>query len=190
MLSPRVGVFHIDEFAVRALTKYYAKTLPPKADILDICSSWVSHLPPDYKPRSMTVLGMSRAELEANPVATEPVVVKDLNYRPDLPFEDNSFDIVTNVVSVDYLTKPLEVFREMGRVLRPGGRAIMSFSNRCFPSKAIDIWCRTGDYEHVIIVGCYFKFSDIFEDPVAVDLRPGMFGMTDPMYVVEATVRK
>lgn len=38
-------------------------------------------------------------------------------------------------MSVDYLTKPIEVFQEMHRCLKPGGVAIMSFSNRCFPTK-------------------------------------------------------
>lgn len=72
--------------------------------------------------------------------------MKDLNKDPVLPFDDASFDVVTNVVSVDYLTKPLEVFKEINRVLRPGGKAIMSFSNRCFPTKAINIWLSTNDY--------------------------------------------
>lgn len=183
--QPRIGVFHIDYLAIRALTKYYARTFTPKADILDMCSSWVSHLPDNYEEGSLTILGMSQAELDANPRATVRVV-QDLNRDAILPFGDNSFDIITNVVSVDYLTKPLEVFREMGRVLRPGGRAIISFSNRCFPTKAIDIWCRTSDLEHVFIVGCYFHYSGVFGATEAHDLQPGLFGMSDPMFVVEA----
>lgn len=184
--QPRVGVFHIDEGAVRALTRFYSDTLPPKAHILDLCSSWVSHLPEDYETGSLTVVGMSQEELDANPRADRRVVW-DLNARAELPFGDGEFDVVTNAVSVDYLTKPLEVFREMGRVLKPGGKAIMSFSNRCFPTKAIDIWCRTGDMEHVFIVGCYFHYSGMFSEPVGHDLKTGVFGLSDPMYVVEAT---
>lgn len=183
--QPRVGVYHIDDQAVRALTRYYAKTLPPGADILDLCSSWVSHLPEEYEARSLTILGMSQAELDANERATSRVV-QDLNEEGKLPFDDNSFDVVTNVVSVDYLTKPLQVFKEMGRVLRPGGRAIMSFSNRCFPTKVINIWSRTTDVEHVFIVGCYFHFSNAFQRAQAHDLKPGLFGLSDPMFIVEA----
>lgn len=186
--QPRVGVFHIDDQAVRALTRYYAKTLPPSSDVLDLCSSWVSHLPEDYKPKSLTILGMSEQELDANPRATNRVV-QDLNEQPILPFEDNSFDIITNVVSVDYLTRPMEVFKEMGRVLRPGGRAIMSFSNRCFPTKAIDIWCRTTDLEHIFIVGCYFHYSGGFERACGRDLKPGLFGLSDPLFIVEAEAK-
>lgn len=79
-------------------------------------------------------MGLNADELKRNPVLTE-YSVKDLNVDPNLPYEDNSFDTITNVVSVDYLSKPFEIFKEMHRVLKPGGRAIMSFSNRCFPTK-------------------------------------------------------
>lgn len=184
--QPRIGVFHIHENAVSALTRFYASNLPPKAKILDICSSWVSHLPEDYETEELTILGMSQAELDANPRADRRVVW-DLNARPELPFQDGEFDVVTNVVSVDYLTKPLEVFKEIGRVLKPGGKAYMSFSNRCFPTKAIRIWGGTDDVQHVIIVGCYFHFSGKFARPEAHDLKTGVLGLSDPMYVVEAT---
>lgn len=185
-IQPRVGIFHIDAPAVRALTKFYETRLPPNAEILDLCSSWVSHLPEGYKPGGLTVLGMSQAELDANVMATRRIV-QDLNENPKLAFADNSFDVVTNVVSVDYLTRPLQVFQEMGRVLKPGGRAIMSFSNRCFPTKAINMWCASSDMDHVYIVACYFHYSRVFSAPSAVDLQPSVFGMSDPMFVVEAT---
>lgn len=186
----RVGVYHIDDQAVRALTKYYAQVLPPKADVLDLCSSWVSHLPERYEAKSVTILGMSQEELDANPRATSRVV-HDLNLEPKMSmFDDNAFDVVTCVVSVDYLTRPLEVFKEMNRVLRPGGLAICSFSNRCFPTKAIQIWGRTNDIEHCFIVGCYFHYAGGFERAEGVDLKPGLFGLSDPMYVVQARCQK
>lgn len=187
--QPRVGVFHIDDQAIRTLTRFYAKVLPGNGDILDLCSSWVSHLPEDYKPNSLTIMGMSKEELDAN-VRADKRVVQDLNADPTLPFDDNSFDVITNVVSVDYLTKPLDVFKEMGRVLRPGGRAICSFSNRCFPTKAIQMWGRTSDVEHCFIVGCYFHYCGRFERAVGQDLKPGLFGLSDPLFVVEALSNK
>lgn len=91
-----------------------------------------------------------------------PRVVHDLNKDPSLPFPDASFDAVTCAVSVDYLTKPLEVFREIHRVLKPGGRAAMSFSNRCFPTKAVAVWTATGDEGegHVCVgLGCPVRCS-------------------------------
>ncbi|KAI9118826.1 hypothetical protein K1719_010271 [Acacia pycnantha] len=179
-------VTHIDDSAIAALTKYYSKVFPPSntpgVSILDMCSSWVSHFPTGYKQERVVGLGMNEEELKRNAVLTE-YVVQDLNVNPRLPFEDNSFDIITNVVSVDYLTKPLDVFKEMQRILKPGGLAIISFSNRLFWTKAISIWTSTGDADHVIIVGSYFHYAGGFEPPQAVDISPNP-GRSDPLYIV------
>ncbi|KAL8171296.1 hypothetical protein V2J09_023100 [Rumex salicifolius] len=183
--NPRF-VTHIDDYAIAALTKYYSKVFPPSntpgISILDMCSSWVSHYPRGYKQEKIVGMGMNEEELKRNPVLTE-YVVQDLNINPKLPFEDSSFDIITNVVSVDYLNKPIEVFKEMHRILKPGGLAIMSFSNRCFWTKAISIWTSTSDAEHVGIVGSYFHYAGGFEPPQGVDISPNP-GRSDPMYIV------
>ncbi|KAG1673216.1 hypothetical protein FOA52_013096 [Chlamydomonas sp. UWO 241] len=185
--TPRF-VFHIDDKAVAAVTKFYKTNLPtgPDAAVLDICSSWVSHYPEGYSAGRVAGLGMNGAELARNTQLSE-FSVQDLNKNPKLPYDDNSFDAITNVVSVDYLTKPMEVFKEMHRCLKPGGTAIMSFSNRCFPTKAISIWTQTGDLDHVYIVGSYFHYSvpGGFSEPEARDISPGRG--SDPMYVVFAT---
>jgi ubiquinone/menaquinone biosynthesis C-methylase UbiE len=140
--QPRL-VYHIDDSAVQALTKYYNENvLKDGQDVLDICSSWVSHYPQDFKGNKVVGLGMNKYELSQNKQLTD-YVVRDLNVDPTLPFEDNSFDIVTCVVSVDYLNQPLPIFKEVGRVLRPGGECILSISNRCFPTKAFQIWLQT-----------------------------------------------
>ncbi|XXG56272.1 hypothetical protein AAC387_Pa03g3732 [Persea americana] len=179
-------VTHIDDPAIRALTKYYSENFPPSDTpgvcLLDLCSSWVSHFPAGYKQDRIVGMGMNEEELKRNPVLTE-YVVQDLNVNPKLPFEDNSFDVITNAVSVDYLTKPMDVFKEMERILKPGGLAIMSFSNRCFWTKAISIWTSTGDSDHVWIVGSYFHYAEGFEPPQAVDISPNP-GRSDPMYIV------
>lgn len=183
--APRF-VTHIDDQAIRALTKYYSQVLPPSntpgVAILDMCSSWVSHYPPGYKQEKVVGMGMNEDELKKNTVLTE-YVVQDLNLNPKLPFDDNTFDVITNVVSVDYLTKPMDIFKEMRRVLKPSGLAIMSFSNRCFWTKAISIWTSTGDADHAWIVGAYFHYAGGFEPPKAVDISPNP-GQTDPMYIV------
>ncbi|KAJ0979098.1 hypothetical protein J5N97_014572 [Dioscorea zingiberensis] len=181
-------VTHIDDPAIAALTKYYSKVFPPSntpgVSLLDLCSSWVSHYPPGYKQDRIVGMGMNEEELKCNPILTE-YIVQDLNVNPKLPFPDDSFDVITNVVSVDYLTKPIEVFKEMQRILKPGGQAIMSFSNRMFWTKAISIWTSTGDVEHAWIVGAYFHFAGGFEPPVAVDISPNP-GRSDPMYIVSS----
>lgn len=188
-------VTHIDDGAIAALTKYYSQVFPASGNkdiaMLDICSSWVSHFPEGYTAGRITGLGMNADELRKNPVLTD-FVVKDLNVEPKLDFPDNTFDVITNVVSVDYLSRPVEVFKEMHRVLKPGGVAINSFSNRCFPTKAISIWTSTGDLDHAWIVGAYFNYSvpGGWTKPEAHDISPGnkgLFGGSgDPMYVVQA----
>ena len=179
---PRL-VTHIDDAAIAALTDYYRRTLRDDTDVLDLCSSWVSHLPDTYRGRRVVGLGMNAEELQRNPQLTEWVVC-DLNRQPRLPFSDASFDYVTCVVSVDYLTRPLEVFREIGRVLRPGGMCIVSQSNRCFMQKAIALWLSTNDVEHAYIIGSYFHYAGGFENIQARDITRGA---GDPMFVVCAT---
>ena len=187
--APRF-VTHIDDKAIGALTTWYSKNLPsgPDAAILDMCSSWISHIPAGYRAGRVSGLGMNDEELARNEALTD-YVVHDLNKDPKLPYEDASFDAVVNTVSVDYLTKPKEVFAETARVLKPGGLAAFSFSNRCFPTKAIAIWTATGDLDHVWIVGAYFHFTEgQFTDPQCEDISPagGLWGKSDPMYVVFA----
>eukprot|EP00252_Welwitschia_mirabilis_P017087 TRINITY_DN37976_c0_g1_i1.p1 TRINITY_DN37976_c0_g1~~TRINITY_DN37976_c0_g1_i1.p1 ORF type:complete len:319 (+),score=47.14 TRINITY_DN37976_c0_g1_i1:56-1012(+) len=183
--SPRF-VTHIDDPAINALTKFYESVFPPSntpgVALLDMCSSWVSHYPKGYKQEKIIGMGMNEEELKRNPVLTS-YIVQDLNVKPNLPFEEKTFDVITNAVSVDYLNKPLDVFKEMERVLKPGGLAIISFSNRCFWTKAISIWTSTGDADHVWIVGSYFHYAGGFEPPQALDISPNP-GRTDPMYVV------
>ena len=168
--------FHVDDAAVGALTEHYAEAFKAwdDPDILDLCASHVSHFPKAIDkatPGRRVALGMNEDELKLNEQVGE-YVVKDLNADPTLPFDDDSFDVVTNVVSIDYLTRPREICAEVARVLRPGGVAMFALSNRCFPTKAINIWLRTNDLEHVFIVGSYFHYSGKFKPPSAVEVSP------------------
>ena len=144
-------VTHLDEGAVAAVGELYAE-LGVVGDVLDLMSSWVSHLP--AAPRSLTVLGLNAEELAANSMATSRHV-QDVNTTPSLPYADGSFDAVLNCVSVDYLVRPVEVHAEVARVLRPGGVSVCTFSNRCFPSKAVRGWLGTDDATHCAVVDGY-----------------------------------
>lgn len=187
-LLPRF-VHHVDDPARRALQRAYTAlfaTRPSTASCLDLCSSWTSHYPEDLDPaRRVVVVGLNPLELRANPSQTE-WLVQDLNANPTLPFADAEFDFVTLALSVDYMTKPLELVREVNRVLRPGGVAAFAFSNRCFPTKVVNLWTTSypSDNEHVWVVGSYFHFAGRFEPPVCADVGPGRG--SDPMYVVLA----
>ena len=108
-----------------------------------------------------------------------------MNNDPTFPYEDASFDKVTCVVSVDYLNQPQAIFKEIARVLRPGGECIISMSNRCFPTKAFRIWLQTNDLEHIFIVGSFFHYSGMFDAATCEDISPNP-GRSDPLFIVKA----
>ena len=180
--EPRL-VTHIDDGAIAAVGELYEE-LGIDGDVLDLMSSWISHL--RRPPRSLTVLGMNAAELDANRMATARVV-HDLNAEPRMPFADASFDDVVCCVSVDYLTRPVEVFREVARVLRPGGRFVCTFSNRVFMTKAIAAWLYTQDEGRCAIVADYFERSKVFA-PATVARRTPIGHPGDPLYAVWAMI--
>jgi SAM-dependent methyltransferase len=173
-------VTHIDGGAITAVGELYDE-LGLDGEVLDLCSSWISHF--RARPERLVVTGMNANELAANEMADEWVVT-DLNVRPSLPFGDASFDAVTCCVSIDYLTRPLDVFGEVARILRPGGVFVCTFSNRCFPTKAIRGWLSTGSDGHVAIVSRYFELTGGFGPPTAQHRTAGSPG--DPLYAVWA----
>ena len=185
---PRL-VYHIDEPAVAALTQYYRNNIPPGSRILDICSSWVSHYPMEFpkKMKRISATGISALELKFNDQLTD-FQAKNLNDDPTLPYEDNSFDVVTCVVSIDYLIHPIEVLKEVHRVLRPGGKIIISQSNRCFPSKAISMWLKMNDRQHLELINGYFQYAGGFKARKAFDITATVpdNAYNDPMFIVEA----
>merc|ERR1712072_1231591 len=140
------------------------ETLPPDFRALDHCASWISHYPPHLLERAhVTVIGLNKAELDANVQAQERIAA-DLNVEPRLPLGDCTFDFVSNALSLQYLTSPRAVFTEIHRVLKPGGIAVMAFSNRCFEEKTVHLWSRNrmGDGEgHAHIVTDYFHFNPL-----------------------------
>ena len=178
--APRL-VTHIDGGAIRAVGELYAE-LGVTGEVLDLMSSWISHF--ITPPERLVVLGLNEAELRANRAASD-VVVRDLNVDPALPFADGSFDDAVCCVSVDYLVRPVEVFREVARILRPRGRFVVTFADRCFPTKAIRGWLATDDDGHVEIVRRYFDLAGGF-GPAQAALRTDPRKGGDPLYGVWA----
>jgi SAM-dependent methyltransferase len=182
--GPERLVTHIDERAIAAVGALYEE-LGIEGSVLDVMSSWISHF--RAPPAALVGLGMNEAELRANRALAEHVV-HDLNADPVLPFADESFDHAVCCVSVDYLTRPVEVFAQVARVLRPGGLFVCTFSNRCFPTKAVRGWLATDDAGHVAIVRRYFELTERFE-PVVDGLRTDPSSSGDPLYAVSGALR-
>jgi SAM-dependent methyltransferase len=175
-------VTHIDDGAIGAVGALYEE-LQVRGSVLDLMSSWVSHF--QVAPDALTVLGMNADELAANPQARS-WVVHDLNADPSLPFDDDTFDHATCCVSVDYLTRPVDVFRDVARVVRPGGLFVCTFSNRLFPTKAIRGWLHSDSASHRQIVADYFAAAGGYDEAITRQCATPPGG--DPLYAVWAGV--
>jgi SAM-dependent methyltransferase len=190
--NPRL-VHHLDRTAIDGVSCLYGRLVPAGAHVLDLMGSWASHLPTESDLGSLTVLGMNREELERNPHASERVV-HDLNRDPRLPFATGRFDAVICTVSVEYLTRPFEVFAEAARVLKPGGVLVVTFSNRWFPPKAVRLWSELHEFERVGLVLEYFLESGQYSAVETVSIRglprpaddryASQFAHSDPLYAV------
>lgn len=176
-------VVHIDDGAIAALGRLYAEVLPAGGRLLDLMSSWRSHLPAGFRTGEVVGLGMNAEEMADNPQLTK-AIVHDLNREPRLPFGDGEFDGAACAVSVQYVLHPLLLFREVHRVLRPGAPFVVSFSNRCFPTKAVAVWLAAGDAQHRLLVRSYFEAAGGFADVRDEDRSPD--GNGDPLYAVWA----
>ena len=179
--TPRL-VKHIDDNACEALTRFYRNFLKPDSAVLDLMSSWVSHLPEDIQYSRVSAQGMNKEELEANP-QLDDYVLQNLNENQKLVYEDETFDLCTIAVSVQYLTSPIKVFEEIARVLKPNGVCCVSFSNRMFPTKAILAWRMGSNEDHCNLVSHYLKKTEKFAD-VNVKVLVQEHGYYDPLFVV------
>jgi len=177
-------VTHIDDAAIMAVTELYRRHFPAGGAVLDLMSSWVSHLPPEVEYLRVAGLGTNARELEENPRLTQRIV-QDLNVEPSLLFENGAFDGCAICVSIDYLTQPIEVLREVRRALKPGGRLVVTFSNRCFPTKAVGAWQVLNDSGHVRLVRHYLDASGPWQSIEALKARSRTRD-SDPLYGIIA----
>jgi SAM-dependent methyltransferase len=186
-VTPRLLV-HIDEAAIEAARRAYGELLPRSAALLDLMSSYKSHLPGDLEWNRLSGLGMNEVELRENNQLTD-FVVHDLNIAPRMPYGDALFDGAVVTVSVQYLTRPVEVFRDVARVLRPGAPFVVTYSNRMFPTKAVRIWRSLDDRDRATLIATYFQQAGGFGDVQARDcsIRPSEGGgYNDPLFAVWA----
>jgi hypothetical protein len=187
---------HLDSRALETVEKLIdALIVEEKPAILDLMASWDSHIPSRLLSARIIGLGLNEKELSGNPALSD-YVLHDLNQEPSLPFPDNMFDAVLNTVSVDYMTRPLEVFKEVSRILRPGGLFLVIFSNRMFPEKAVKIWRESSDDERIMLVEDLFRETATFDNtglfvskgkPRPKDDKYAHLGTpSDPIYAVYA----
>ena len=179
--QPRL-VVHIDERAIAGVGRVFQDYLPPGAELLDLMSSWRSHLPAGFRKKRLVGLGLNAVEMQENP-QLDDYVVHDVNRDPRLPFPDGSFDGALMTVSVQYLVRPVAIFQEVHRVLRPGGPFLITFSNRMFPTKAVLLWRMLDAAERAILVQAYFRLAGGWRDIRAEDRSPPQ---GDPLYLVWA----
>jgi len=193
--NPRL-VHHLDQTARELVADLYKRFVRDGMHVLDLMSSWVSHIPEGVHPDRISGLGMNRTELEQNHQLTD-IQVHDVNVNPVLPYNDASFDLVLCTVSVEYLVQPLEVFKQVGRVLKPGGTFVVVFSNRWFPPKVIRIWEQIHEFERMGLVTEYFLRSGVFGNLETYSMRglprprddkyAGEILHSDPLYAVWGT---
>ena len=193
--NPRL-VHHADETAREMIADVYRRFVTDGMAVLDLMSSWHAHLPDTVTPASVSGLGLNRTEMEQNPRLTD-IRIHDLNTEPVLPYAGNRFDVAICSLSIEYLTDPLAVFKEVARVLKPGGIFAVTFSNRWFPPKVIAIWEQLHEFERMGLVLEYFLRSGGFGNLGTYSMRglprpqndryAGELALSDPVYAVWGT---
>jgi SAM-dependent methyltransferase len=183
---PRL-VCHIDDGAIVALTEFYREVLPAGGTLLDLMSSWVSHLPPEIDYAEVIGHGMNATELAANPRLSR-WFIQNLNRDSVLPLADGSVDAAMICVSIQYLQQPVAVLRELARALRPTAPLVISFSNRCFWTKAVAIWRALDDEGHAHLVEEYLRRAG-FEGIETHRLAEWVEDVSDPMTAVVGRAR-
>ncbi len=178
---PRL-VVHIDDYAVEAASRIYTELLPRNGALIDIMSSYRSHLDSSLAWTRLAGLGMNETEMRENPQLSD-FTVHDLNAEPRFPYDDAEFDGAVVTVSVQYMTRPIEIFRDVARILKPGAPFVVTYSNRMFPTKAVRIWQSLGDRDRATLISTYFKYAGGFGEVQARDCS-GPQG--DPLFAVWA----
>ena len=183
-VEPRL-VVHIDDNAINSIQSYYSEVLPENATVLDLMSSWKSHFPTNKQFKKTVGLGLNAIEMENNPRLDE-FFVQNINVDPTLPFEANYFDAVVIVVSIQYVSKPIELFQEIARILKPDSSCHVIYSNRMFPTKAVWLWKALSDDMRAQLIASYFHSTNHFSKPEFKNITEVTGSSIDPVFVVSS----
>ena len=181
-LQPRL-VVHIDEQAIAVVERVFRELIPPNSVVLDLMSSWRSHWPQGHPKQRLIGLGLNAVEMRENP-DLDDFLVHDVNRDTVLPFADGAFDAVAITVSVQYLTRPIETFRQVNRILKLGGAFIVTFSNRMFPTKAVWVWRSSSDRGRLELVSAYMDEGGDFGNIRGGLANPEDSPPGDPLFLV------
>lgn len=182
--SPRF-VVHIDEQAIALVSQIFYENIPDESIVLDLMSSWRTHWPRNKNKQKIIGIGLNPEEMSENPDLDE-FIVQDLNTKPTLGFENTMFDAVIITVSVQYLINPFAVFKEVQRILKPGGVFIVTFSNRMFSTKAVKIWKETNEVSRMELVKYYMELIGGFESIETEHVNADSSQYSDPLYAVKS----
>jgi SAM-dependent methyltransferase len=170
-----------------ALVRYYFARLGPVRRVLDLgCGSGAigAHRP----DRATEVFGVDADELAVALASThERATCVDLG-RGELPFEDRFFDAVVAKDILEHLERPWEIVAEARRVLRTGGRLLVSVP---MPKPSV-VW---GDYTHVrgftkaaltlLLEDCGFAVESVWRmGGVPATARLGLIGWVPKLLLV------
>lgn len=181
---PRQEVY-LDEPALATLTQTLGELLPAGGSYLDLLSGWRTHLPmEELRPQRVVGLGLNEVELADNPQLDE-FVIHNLNLDPELPFSDESFEAVLCTVSIQYVTKPIELFQEVRRVLKPAGRFIISFSDHYFQPKATAVWQSLSNQQRVSLIALFFTQVGGWHN-LTVRMKNAASETQDPLFIIWA----
>ncbi len=181
---------HLDAACRAEISRLYGRFLGPGMRVLDLMTSWTSHLPEQPVDLHVAGLGMNETELASNRRLTERVT-KDLNVRTGLPWSDGQFELALCTASIEYLLDPAAVVAEVRRVLKPGGVFVVSFSDRWFPTKAVRIWTELHPFERLALVSSLLVgagFTDLHTETLRGVRRPAddkyieQRGYSDPLF--------
>ena len=188
-------VHHLSDSFRTRLTNLYSEYLLKHYIILDLMSSWVSHLPPNIRYKKVIGHGLNQAELSSNE-RLDSFFVKNLNKKQNMPIEDSSIDVGLIVAGWQYLQYPEKISLELSRIIKSDSLLIISFTNRAFWSKSPNIWTYSSEVKRIeyvtsILIDNGWRIEKILNEKTYQENLFGLYNSeSDPFFSVIARNNK